>query len=287
MWRGLFVSLVLSKAFTADLVCLLIGYHAVATRSTRNEQVKVAVLTGSINPGPCHQDRDCPFADLDPQRHRQLGLDSAIALGAPGGDVNLADEAGEPLTTQLPGRAGSAFVLVVGLPCDPKDPAALVDRSPGVDESIGHRVEPLGGACPRRGTSRPATPPVRLPASGSSRLHGLGRVARAHACRSATARYRRIPPLPATSRQTVDGDLPRLAAIDHNDRPAARPREISSRSARLNRPALRPRGSGRIPPQRIRWARTVLIGIPNARAVGLAAARNRTRISSMSAGDNR
>jgi hypothetical protein len=41
------------------------------------------------------------------------------------------------------------------------------------------------------------------------------------------------------------------------DRSAARPREISSRSSNRRRHAARRRGSGRMPPQRSRYARTV------------------------------
>ena len=107
-----------------------------------------------------------------------------------------------------------------------------------------------------------------LPAS----LHGFGRVARDHAARSArAARYRRRPPLALTSRLTVEGDRPNETAIARTEYPAARPREISSRSARLNRPAARRRGSGLIPPHRIRYARTVPVHNPNSRAVGFAA----------------
>src|SRR5918993_3993120 len=76
-------------------------------------------------------------------------------------------------------------------------------------------------------------------------LQGLGRLAGCHACRSApAARYFLRPPLPATSLLTVDGSRPRRAAITRNDRPAARPREISSRSSTLKRTARRrPAGS--------------------------------------------
>ena len=69
---------------------------------------------------------------------------------------------------------------------------------------------------------------------------------------------------------------------------AANPREISSRSARLNRPGERRRTRGWIPPHRTRYPCTPLVEIPNARAVGLAAypAFNRAQISSSTAGDN-
>jgi hypothetical protein len=82
-----------------------------------------------------------------------------------------------------------------------------------------------------------------LPAS----LQAFGRAARDHAARSArAARYRRRPPLALTSRLIVEGDLPKPAAIARNEASAARPREISSRSARLNRPGARRRGHAAI-----------------------------------------
>jgi hypothetical protein len=78
---------------------------------------------------------------------------------------------------------------------------------------------------------------ARNPGSVAS-LQALGRVARAHASRSAlAARYRLDPPLALTSRLTVEGALPSRPAIARIDCPAARPREISSRSAIVT-PAL-------------------------------------------------
>jgi len=63
-------------------------------------------------------------------------------------------------------------------------------------------------------------------------LAGLGRRNRRTARRSAAhARYRSRPPFAATSRHTVDAQRPIPRAIARTDRPAARPREISSRSA--------------------------------------------------------
>jgi hypothetical protein len=43
-----------------------------------------------------------------------------------------------------------------------------------------------------------------------------------------------MPPLRASSRDTVDGARPIVDAIDRIDTPAERPREISSRSSRLS-----------------------------------------------------
>jgi hypothetical protein len=77
----------------------------------------------------------------------------------------------------------------------------------------------------------------------------LGRSAAFHAAVSArTARYRCRPPLRFTSRVTVDGARPSLAAIPRHDSPAARPREMSSRSASDSCLGERTRDAGLIPP---------------------------------------
>src|SRR5665809_87322 len=76
-------------------------------------------------------------------------------------------------------------------------------------------------------------PTMALRAVLVASLHVLGRVARDHARWSAgAARYRWRPPCAVTSRLIVDGARPSPAAIARSDRPAARPREISSRSAK-------------------------------------------------------
>ncbi len=78
---------------------------------------------------------------------------------------------------------------------------------------------------------------------------GCGRRARPHAARSARcARYPLRPPLPATSRDTVDGARPSRLAITRNDSPRATPREISSRSTSDRCRSARRRGGGRTPP---------------------------------------
>ncbi len=51
-----------------------------------------------------------------------------------------------------------------------------------------------------------------------------------------------------TSRLTVEGERPNPVALARNDRSAAKPREISSRSANDNRNSHRGRGAGRTPP---------------------------------------
>jgi hypothetical protein len=57
------------------------------------------------------------------------------------------------------------------------------------------------------------------------------------------------------SRLIVDGDRLRPRAIRRTDRPAATPREISSRSSSLNAATALRRGTGAIPPwtATIRW----------------------------------
>ena len=67
-------------------------------------------------------------------------------------------------------------------------------------------------------------------------LAGFGRWARCRDARCATAaRYLCWPPLPATSRDTVDAARPNRCAIARSDSSAAKPREISSRSESDNR----------------------------------------------------
>ncbi len=62
------------------------------------------------------------------------------------------------------------------------------------------------------------------------------------------ARYFLRPPLAFTSRHTVEGDRPRAPAMARMESPAARPREISSRSSRDSRSPERCRAVGRFPP---------------------------------------
>jgi hypothetical protein len=94
--------------------------------------------------------------------------------------------------------------------------------------------------------------------------------------------------LAATSRLTVEAGRPKVRAIARYDKPAARPREISSRSSSRNRTAARRRGTGLIPPQRSRYARTVPVHSPSSLAVGFAAcpARNRSHTWSIACGVN-
>lgn len=78
---------------------------------------------------------------------------------------------------------------------------------------------------------------------------GFGRHARTLACWSAAvARYPFRPPWRAISLLTVEGDLPIADAILRIEKPAARPREISSRSKKLRDRAERVRSLGVMPP---------------------------------------
>jgi hypothetical protein len=94
--------------------------------------------------------------------------------------------------------------------------------------------------------------------------------------------------LPATSRLIVDGARPKPAAMTRPDAPAARLREISSRSANDSRNSARQRGTGRIPPVRLSKSRTVEGCRRIARANTFTASpdRHRRHTSSTSAGDN-
>jgi hypothetical protein len=78
----------------------------------------------------------------------------------------------------------------------------------------------------------------------------FGRRALAQAASSAaSARYASRPPCRAISRLTVEGARFSAAAIVRIDRPAAIPRETSSRSMRLSVRGARRRGVGAIPPR--------------------------------------
>ena len=118
-------------------------------------------------------------------------------------------------------------------------------------------------------------------------LVALGRAALDHAALSAAAaRYLDRPPLPKTSRLTVDGARPRAAAIIRNDSPAASPREISSRSSSDSRTSQRRFGAGLIPPLRCNRSRTVdgLTRICRAKTFTAWPERHRTQTSSTSTG---
>lgn len=55
----------------------------------------------TINAGERHQDRHRAWADCDPHAKSEFGVDAAIAVGAPRGDVDLTDQSGQSLPAQL------------------------------------------------------------------------------------------------------------------------------------------------------------------------------------------
>src|SRR4029453_865109 len=115
-------------------------------------------------------------------------------------------------------------------------------------------------------------PATRQRSSGwLARRHGLGRSARSQARASASvARYALRPPWRATSRLTAEGERPKLAAIRRIDRPAAIPREISSRSSSTSVTGQRRRATGAIPPLNAKtWGVGPLV-LASARAISLA-----------------
>ncbi len=99
-------------------------------------------------------------------------------------------------------------------------------------------------------------------------LQSCGLRARCHAARSARcARYRRRPPLRATSRLSVDGARPNRRARTRSDSPAATPREISSRSTRDKCRTDRCRTAGRTPPEASTNARIDPADLPSRRPI--------------------
>lgn len=54
-----------------------------------------------VDPRQTHQNSDETFADLDPHPESQFGMNPAGPVGAAGGNVDLADQAGEPLPAHL------------------------------------------------------------------------------------------------------------------------------------------------------------------------------------------
>ena len=156
-----------------------------------------------------------------------------VAVGAPGGDVDFTDQAGEPLAAQLRGVGGSPLLLGAVLACHSQDPAAAIGRDPGVDESIDHRAEPLGGAGPQPGTSLPGG---RSPARSRAR----GCVGGQHAAPLTRYSWSRhlatvdpvlLDPLGQRDRLEVEfvSGLPlRFARTDERDGPGAEPGRVGT-----------------------------------------------------------
>src|SRR5690625_3972702 len=83
------------------------------------------------------------------------------------------------------------------------------------------------------------------------------------------ARYRLCPLFLATSRLIVDGALPNCAAMVRIDLSAASPREISSRSPRLNAPGGGVGSGNQIPPRGRKIENTDPGGTPTAPEMSL------------------
>ena len=111
-------------------------------------------------------------------------------------------------------------------------------------------------------------------------MAGFGRWARCRDAQCATAaRYLRWPPLPATSRDTLDAARPSRCAIPRSDSSAANPREISSRSQSDNRCGDHcAAGNGRRNPAVTTWVRIVDGDRPDRRLID----RNDSHASSRS-----
>ena len=104
-----------------------------------------------------------------------------------------------------------------------------------------------------------------------ARRHGFGRSASSQARASASvARYDLRPPWRATSRLTVEGERPKLAAMRRIDSPPAIPREISSRSLSNSATAQRRRATGAIPPLDAKTWWIAPLVLASARAISLA-----------------
>jgi len=104
----------------------------------------------------------------------------------------------------------------------------------------------------------------------TANLHSFGRHARFHAAPSASeARYFDAPPLRATSREIVDTERFKPAAMLRRDSSRLIPREISSRSASVSARLLLLRAGGEIPPEAATNPNTEPGGFANARAMSL------------------
>jgi len=170
----------------------------------------------------------------------------------------------------------------------------MIGRSSRVTRASPHRQDMPPSATERSvtaTTTTPASPPPLRSRGLVASLAGFGRCARRRDARCATAaRYRRRPPLAATSRDTVDGALPSLRAIQRSDTPWAIPREISSRSANDNRNRHQSAaGAGRRHPAATTGVRTDDGARPNWRLIERSdsPASNRSHNSVFSDSENR
>ena len=150
----------------------------------------------------------------------------------------------------------------------PQPPGDLLRRPAQLQLVLDHRPQPRPPGQLR--LLRPARPGPRGPIGGQRPIAAAGR------------RCRRPPATPSTAPD------PARPAIARSDNPAARPREISSRSASDSRSSHRHRAAGRIPPLRLIRSRTVdgLRRISRASTLTACPDRQRRQTSSTSAGDN-
>lgn len=91
-----------------------------------------------------HQRGDQPARSGDAHADGEFRVYAAVPVGSSRGLVDLPDQPCQPLSTEFRGTGRKFAVPVVALAGDAQDAATGVDRSPGVDESIDHRVRPFG-----------------------------------------------------------------------------------------------------------------------------------------------
>ncbi|WP_297617639.1 hypothetical protein [Nocardioides sp.] len=109
----------------------------------------------------------------------EFGVDAAIAVGAPRGDVisRIGRSANLGVVVWLKWAGSCSDVAGAG---DVQHSAALLDRDAGVDESVDHRVNPFGCGFsslrnPEAGrTIASAVSSSRIPLSRRLELSGLG-----------------------------------------------------------------------------------------------------------------
>jgi hypothetical protein len=98
---------------------------------------------------------------------------------------------------------------------------------------------------------------------------GLGDDARGEGELDERLSGRLAPPLRVTSRDTVDGERSSRLAMPRSDSPEDRPREISSRSAKVRQRTLRVCSGGGIPPLERRKPKTDPGGFPSTLLIAL------------------
>lgn len=71
-------------------------------------------------------------------------MDAPVSIGSARGSVDFSNQTSEPLPAHLRSTRGASAVAVVALSGDAQESAAGLDGCPGVDETVDHRVRPLG-----------------------------------------------------------------------------------------------------------------------------------------------